>query len=91
MHDTRGRDNYRTRRAALPSFMNTSSLREFVSRDLYCTQDRQLTDTREPHVVFSGRTQLCVTGVSMDLQALKVGKNSLSSVLHTNDADLRTH
>ncbi|KAG8280530.1 hypothetical protein J6590_080166 [Homalodisca vitripennis] len=43
------------------------------------------------HVVFSGRTQLCVTGVSMDLQALKVGKNSPSSVLHANDADLRTH
>ncbi|KAG8272450.1 hypothetical protein J6590_040606 [Homalodisca vitripennis] len=45
----------------------------------------------KPHVVFSGRTQLCVTGVSMDLQALKVGKNSPSSVLHANDADLRTH
>ncbi|KAG8241304.1 hypothetical protein J6590_089257 [Homalodisca vitripennis] len=39
------------------------------------------TETRtahKPHVVFSGRTQLCVAGVSMYLQALKVGKNSTS-------------
>ncbi|KAG8319920.1 hypothetical protein J6590_081060 [Homalodisca vitripennis] len=48
-------------------------------------------DEHKPHVVFSGRTQLCVTSVSVDLQALKVGKNSPSSVLHANDADLRTH
>ncbi|KAG8255667.1 hypothetical protein J6590_087219 [Homalodisca vitripennis] len=41
-------------------------------------------------LLFSGRTQLCVTGIH-DLQALKVGKNSPSSVLHANDADLRTH
>ncbi|KAG8265482.1 hypothetical protein J6590_093594, partial [Homalodisca vitripennis] len=33
----------------------------------------------KPHVVFSGLTQLCIAGVSMDLQALKVGKNSPSS------------
>ncbi|KAG8331163.1 hypothetical protein J6590_046489 [Homalodisca vitripennis] len=30
----------------------------------------------KPHVVFSGRTQLCVAGVSTGSQALKVGKNS---------------
>ncbi|KAG8283699.1 hypothetical protein J6590_011068 [Homalodisca vitripennis] len=31
---------------------------------------------RKPHVVFFGCIQLCVVGVSTDLQAVKVGKNS---------------